>query len=511
MNATLLHPQPGRRVRHLHIRASAEDEARRAAILLGDALHTATMPFSGQGKMLVVRRLALGRIAAQGSAATLALQVERAMREVAVSAVPFDLPAARHANAVIFSSRAEALAMLARRHARGVVADEWFWPTVVKAWSAGLSRGERWCALLEAAHSLPEAALAAAAVVEEAWRTGVEDELFSAVPPGSGAAWLRLAGWSGTLIEGAGMAAPFLSARYEEIARRWQRRWGPVSERLVWVAVMFAVIERPVRAADPHLPARAARWLASACEDAGVKAAEQPASSETLASADDSAARHEPHEFTDSAAIRSEDSREEKLAVTSPAPEAPEDAPPQNFASRAGGFTPCAGFLFLVPILERLGFADFLAAHPMLLEGGFPARLLFSIGQRVGLRPDDPLALALDEFDPAAPEPLLWEMPSPAREILAPPAPRLRLASPLAAWWMALRRWCRREAHIGLASLIYRPGFVAVSRTHFDVTFDLATADLRVRRSALDVDPGWVPWLGRVVRFHYVESHELPG
>ena len=487
MNGTLLHPQPGRRIGRLHIRACVEEEARRAAILLGDALHTATMPFSEQGKMLVVRRLALGRIAAHGSAATLALHVERAMREVVAAAVPFDLPAARHANAVTFSSRAEALAMLARRHARGVEADEWFWPTMVKAWRGVLSRGERWCALLEAAHSLPEAPLAAAAVVEEALRAGVEDELFAAVPPGSGAAWLRLAGWSATLIEEAGHAAPFLSARHEETARRWQRRWGPASERLVWVAVMLAVIERPARAADPRLPARAARWLAVACENAG---AVTPASPETLAFSDEIAA------------IRDKPLRASETAV---------DVTPEKDASCAGGFTPCAGLLFLVPILERLGFADFLAAHPMLLECGFPARLLCSIGALVGLRHDDPLALALDEFDPSAPPTLLWEMPPLAHEILARPAPRTSLDSPLPAWRTVLRRWCRREARIGLASLICRPGFVAASRTHLDVTFDVATADPRVRRSALDVDPGWVPWLGRVVRFHYLESHELPG
>jgi hypothetical protein len=43
------------------------------------------------------------------------------------------------------------------------------------------------------------------------------------------------------------------------------------------------------------------------------------------------------------------------------------------------------------------------------------------------------------------------------------------------------------------------------------VFFDLAAADVRVRRSGLDIDPGWVPWLGRVVRFHYLHPDELAG
>ena len=43
-------------------------------------------------------------------------------------------------------------------------------------------------------------------------------------------------------------------------------------------------------------------------------------------------------------------------------------------------------------------------------------------------------------------------------------------------------------------------GRVAFTDTHVDVLFDLGHADIRVRRAGLDIDPGWVPWLGRVVR-----------
>ena len=65
------------------------------------------------------------------------------------------------------------------------------------------------------------------------------------------------------------------------------------------------------------------------------------------------------------------------------------------------------------------------------------------------------------------------------------------------------RRWLRRTPRIGLASLVCRPGRLAWSPTHVDVCFHLASADLRVRRHGLDIDPGWLPWFGRVVAFHY--------
>ena len=78
-----------------------------------------------------------------------------------------------------------------------------------------------------------------------------------------------------------------------------------------------------------------------------------------------------------------------------------------------------AGLLFLVPILERLGFAEMLVAQPALIECDFPVRLLLFIGGRVGLRPGDPLAAVLDVFDPATPLPETWEMPEAARRELA--------------------------------------------------------------------------------------------
>jgi hypothetical protein len=109
------------------------------------------------------------------------------LRDLIVSAVPFDLPSARSANAVFFPCHAEAIARLAQLHARGVAVNEWFWPAVAPAWASGLSRGERWLSLLDAAHTLSEAGLVAAAVVSEAMRAFVEDELLCAIPPGRGA------------------------------------------------------------------------------------------------------------------------------------------------------------------------------------------------------------------------------------------------------------------------------------------------------------------------------------
>jgi len=39
--------------------------------------------------------------------------------------------------------------------------------------------------------------------------------------------------------------------------------------------------------------------------------------------------------------------------------------------------------------------------------------------------------------------------------------------------------------------------------------FPPAAADIRLRRHALDVDPGWTDWLGLAVRYLYAERERL--
>ena len=54
---------------------------------------------------------------------------------------------------------------------------------------------------------------------------------------------------------------------------------------------------------------------------------------------------------------------------------------------------------------------------------------------------------------------------------------------------------CRRIA--------LRRGIIDVEPGWIDVRLDLSDVDVDVRIAGLDIDPGWVPWLGTVVRFSY--------
>ena len=73
----------------------------------------------------------------------------------------------------------------------------------------------------------------------------------------------------------------------------------------------------------------------------------------------------------------------------------------------------------------------------------------------------------------------------------------------MAGLTLALSRLLRRRGKISLRRLVRRPGLVRASATHLELRIDARFIDIGVRRAALDLDPGFVPWLGKVVTFHY--------
>jgi len=69
-----------------------------------------------------------------------------------------------------------------------------------------------------------------------------------------------------------------------------------------------------------------------------------------------------------------------------------------------------------------------------------------------------------------------------------------------------VQRLVHRALGRGWRYLVRRPAEVVVTATHVDLILDGLGVEVAVRRAGLDLDPGWVPWLGRVVSIHYDHS-----
>jgi hypothetical protein len=59
------------------------------------------------------------------------------------------------------------------------------------------------------------------------------------------------------------------------------------------------------------------------------------------------------------------------------------------------------------------------------------------------------------------------------------------------------------QAGIGLAPLLARRAELRIDPGWIEARFDLDDVSIDVRRAGLDLDPGYLPWLGAVVRFTY--------
>jgi hypothetical protein len=90
----------------------------------------------------------------------------------------------------------------------------------------------------------------------------------------------------------------------------------------------------------------------------------------------------------------------------------------------------------------------------------------------------------------------LWEMLSTLSgegRTAAPPAPE---------WWVYGLAFLRE--HDIPAATFEQSGRLMITRTHLDVIMDLEQIDLAARVAGLDLDPSWVPQLGRIIAFHFL-------
>jgi hypothetical protein len=178
-------------------------------------------------------------------------------------------------------------------------------------------------------------------------------------------------------------------------------------------------------------------------------------------------------------------------------PDAPPDAP---IDPRPVGHTRAGGLLYLLHIVGELGLPESLCAE----DGPLAARSL-----RFALHA---LALALLPIEARDPAALAFcglgadgVPPSEGAEKLND-LERSTLDSIAAAVRERLQIRLGRElepARAVLLSTCRRDSLVLADPAWLEARFALEDADVRVRRAGLDLDPGWLPWLGCVVRFIY--------
>lgn len=165
----------------------------------------------------------------------------------------------------------------------------------------------------------------------------------------------------------------------------------------------------------------------------------------------------------------------------------------------AGDGTRTAGLLFLLNAADDAAMPGTLFDDPE-LDGIGPSELLARVAlSLVDAADDDPAVLAFAGSDPKRLRPG-WSHKA------LPPNVSERLAAHAVAWAAAAAGRLRRDDAPPLdviAELTRRDGRIEREPGWMDVHLALADVDVDVRLAGLDIDPGWVPWVGSVVRFRY--------
>ena len=433
----------GRRVRSVRLRAATPALVQRGALLLEDALRTASMPDPGRGRVLFIRSLAVGTIRPDRSSSSLALALERRVRALASTAMHAEEEGAEAADAVYFADAVQALVAVAARIGAPGAMGAWFWPLVVpEAW--GKPRDEALRAVLRAALEAEPGPAAAVALVEGLVERGAVAPLLGALRwsdgPGLARAFWGLAPEVPRGVVLARAPAPEVEAvppGARKVLEEWVGTWGPEDLRSVWLAAVVLSMPRPARVVEAELPARAMRVVAAVAPVARSRRPPpeepvEPRAREVPAPVQEEVRRPRPVATAEAppAAPRlrlapeaPEVERKQEESEIEAAPEARRPAPPSEPpagparrreaperapAPSVGPWpetpqpTRAGGLLFLVHALDYLGLPGMLEAQPALQERAVAEHFLAWVARRLGIGPEDPVvgALRLGELPP---------------------------------------------------------------------------------------------------------------
>ncbi len=481
------------------------DPARRHATqhAIEDALHT---EIADDQRLRVVRRLSIG---AQGSAAHPARRqaaVRDAWRLATADALHASDDGAGGANCVWFADRAEAEALLLARLLAGKPAAEWFWRLALPGWRGAPIRQFLRERLEHCRVARDDAALLA--LTE------------TCIAAGAAALFVELiAEASAAPVTPEQHPASGYRARSDEAVSAADgsgppREYPPVPVRLALPPTLAAVIRRLDRIGLGARAVMVALLRADALRQSPALALNRVLLEAVVAETLDAVVKQS--QSVARVRPKAASARQEARVPATPAPRKPTgksnetQAPPTPMGEPSTGLnsgaapaqtlqsprsdTPFAapiaaqhsrhaGLWLVIPSLEQMGLRAWLAARSALL-GDHPARqLLVAIARHHRIALDDPALAVLTPY--AAPDGLPdWTL----------------------MWRAGLDRWLRRTARRRLHDLVHRPGVITLGDRALDIRFPPAAADIRLRRRALDRDPGWVDWLGLSVRYRFRDA-----
>ncbi|HOB92796.1 MAG TPA: hypothetical protein PKL46_01920 [Aquabacterium sp.] len=445
-------------IHRLRLGPAAPPMAARLAVQLGDALRTSSKPAALLHRHVLVRRLRL-RLPRAASAQGIAAQLEQAWQRIAALAVPLD-QAVDADDAVWAPSEPAARAALVRRWVRGEVPTAWFWQRIARP--AGDAAGGAWP---QRALRLMRAPLV------------VDGPLGATALPGDGPVPSPAAPALRPVLQALAEAGllPRLAVALTAAEARQLMDLIEAQALVAGAVLPLPLPTLPGTAPAASVPTASAGVLLRARQLLQARLGDAPLA--TMAAAWSDA----------SASVRALPRAGDPAAPTAPLARQP--TPPDPDATAAA--VPCPG----IP-------ATAVAAPLDAIDTAWAGLwLLLPVLLRCGLEAADAPLVAFAQALQAAPGALHIPGDDPVHGLIA--ALDLPPADATGPWLRRARLAALRDARLPLRRIALRRGTVHVSELRLDVVFPLRAADVRIRRAGFDLDPGFVPWLGRIVHVHY--------
>jgi hypothetical protein len=528
-----------------------------------EGLRLMSLPGEDQGRAYYFRSLRVTGLPPDGDRVVWQAKFQEAFNRKAAQAVHGTDSHAGFADAVFFRSEQEALEMLLHRTLARHPAQEWFWPMVIGEPGGTGNAQPSVLDVVERLRAQP-ASWVAFAVSLFAVPGFDAVRLLRAIPEPVIAAWIRE---MDEVSRPVSLASALGSAGQQQPAvRRALEAFGPANPGVVWLAALAVLLDSPSDLASGVAVSKARLGLQRLAKSLGIPSNEDAPPAKKTFTADSqrgnisSESAQERHEENIDSVLPRDAHRldlpqamqpgrtSEPVSALEPVNAASELSSPNAEPSAhiednspaintnpsadseqtqllpdwqeaatplpwlvSGVQTHAAGLFFLLNVMQQLGIAE---SHSLLAGvPQFVPRVLLCLARQSSATGDDPILAWLRRLVANS---ATGNLPQPLESSFLPAnlPPSLPIASTedlVRAWSVAVRRWCWHLARLRAGEIIDREGVFFVNRTDLDVSLPMEAVDVRIRKAGLDLDPGWLPWFGLVVRFHYLFRGELYG
>jgi hypothetical protein len=531
--------QANRRIRQLRIKSQDENSISADINALQDAFNIASMPGLPPNGLLLVKKLDLGVFRTRSTSISISKLIDEKIRNECYQPVCVDQRQSENKDVVWFSDTTEAVFALLKLVLNGQLPTAWYWPVIFPSLRKNPDLSE---VLFTVSRDFPRSEIKPLVLVNTTRMLVLQTDIKTAfdvitlplvqLMASEAGLYPRLVSTADTELKNWTVDLPVLSNPWEEAIKKAVQVWGEDDLRSHWLAYCALVTANPALIESKLIWPSIGALVAAMNLKENLYKYKSPVQQEshvgpfekTAGQGEVSLESNEPL-FLDHGKIESPNS----IDMKNPLIIFPEQK--QNLIENETnrneipnrpevefkflGLINCrhSGFGFLIPLLGLLSIDQLLAKNPLLVEINFPSRILRLVANRLGIDSQHPLIQTLPEkldSDKQVIEnfvlPADWHSLFKSKKIfdslfLRPTVNQLETIVQL-----LLSGFLYRHAKMSLRSLVIREGQIAVTRTHLDFLFNIDQLDIRVRKTGLDIDPGWVNWLGMVVQFHYQQK-----